>query len=80
MVLQLYIQNCLCTWMGIRNIAKEKYARPKFRLAKKESSNFSKQNGRGDGVAESDSERAEELIGQYNDAVNKTEYKQVQLS
>ena len=28
----------------------------------------------GNGVAELDSERAEELIGQFNDAFNKTEY------
>ena len=28
----------------------------------------------GNGVAELDSERAEELIGQFNDASNKTEY------
>ena len=32
--------------------------------------------GRGNGVAESDSERAEELIAQFN-AFNKTEYKEV---
>ena len=31
----------------------------------------------GNGVAELDSERAEELIGQFNDAFNKTEYNEV---
>ena len=36
--------------------------------------------GDGSGVAESDPERAEELIGQFNDAFNKTEYKEVPLT
>ena len=34
----------------------------------------------GNGVAELDSERAEELIGQFNDAFNKTEYNEVPLT
>ena len=33
----------------------------------------------GNGVAELDSERAEELIGQFSDAFSKTEYNEVQL-
>ena len=32
------------------------------------------------GVAELDSERAEELIGRFNDAFNKTEYNDVPLT
>ena len=36
--------------------------------------------GVGNGVAELDSERAEELIGQFNDAFNKTEYNEVPLT
>ena len=35
---------------------------------------------RGNGVAELDSEKAEELIGQFNDAFNKTEYNEVPLT
>ena len=34
----------------------------------------------GNGVSELDSERAEELIGQFNDAFNKTEYNEVPLT
>ena len=34
----------------------------------------------GNGVAELDSERAEDLIGQFNDAFNKTEYNEVPLT
>ena len=34
----------------------------------------------GDGVARSDSERSEELIDQFNDTFNKTEYKEVPLA
>ena len=34
----------------------------------------------GNGVAELDSDRAEELIGQFNDAFNKTEYNEVPLT
>ena len=34
----------------------------------------------GSGAEESDPERAEELIGQFNDAFNKTEYKEVPLT
>ena len=34
----------------------------------------------GSGVAESDPERAEELIGQFNDALNKTGYQEVSLT
>ena len=34
----------------------------------------------GNGVAKFDSERAEELIGQFDDAFNKTEYNDVPLT
>ena len=34
----------------------------------------------GNGVAELDPERADELIGQFNDAFNKTEYSEVPLT
>ena len=34
----------------------------------------------GNGVAELDSERAEKLISQFNDAFNKTEYNEVPLT